>query len=323
MYPGETPKGFRRQLYSSLAHGAKFVNIWTLFDEDDAAGGATSGWPGCFVSAVPDAGHGYAAMYKTLRRSFVELGRFDDIIRWGRPAQAKARIALLFSESNQIWHPLSMARLYNETASVGRYGTFTSAQHALYLALLHTGFPFDIVIEEDAVDGNLHQYNVLYVADPHVRGDAAAAIGAWVRQGGVLFATAGAGRKNEFNVTNAAMSQLLGKPASLFTGTRGLNNTIDYLKQDLPWAEQLDTVTLKGSATPLEVFGEKETLHVTATDGATVLGTYSDGSPAAIRRKHGEGAVIKCGFHPGLSYLRPAIPRRVVDRGTNDDSFNQ
>lgn len=91
----------------------------------------------------------------------------------------------------------------------------------------------------------------------------------------------------------------------------------------MPWAEQLDTVTLKGSATPLEVFGEKETLHVTATDGATVLGTYSDGSPAAIRRKHGEGAVIKCGFHPGLSYLRPAIPRRPIDRGTNDDSFNQ
>jgi len=40
-----------------------------------------------------------------------------------------------------------------------------------------------------------------------------------------------------------------------------------------------------------------------------------------VGRDAGKGRVRVCGFLPGLTYFRPAIPRRPVDRGTTDDSM--
>ena len=33
--------------------------------------------------------------------------------------------------------------------------------------------------------------------------------------------------------------------------------------------------------------------------------------------------VIRCGIHPGLAYLHPALPKRPIARGTNGDSYNR
>ena len=73
------------------------------------------------------------------------------------------------------------------------------------------------------------------------------------------------------------------------------------------------------------VFGEREHLQPPAPNtiaAGDVLAEFEDGSPAVLRVKQGQGSVIRCGFHPGLAYLHPALPRRPIARGTNDDSFN-
>jgi hypothetical protein len=54
---------------------------------------------------------------------------------------------------------------------------------------------------------------------------------------------------------------------------------------------------------------------------ATAEGTFADGSPAVTSNRAGSGRVIYCSFLPGLSYYRPAIPVRPVDRGSSDDAM--
>ena len=53
-----------------------------------------------------------------------------------------------------------------------------------------------------------------------------------------------------------------------------------------------------------------------------LLRTFKDGSPAMYRRAHGSGTVIATAFHLGLSYFRPALPKRPVARGSTDETFN-
>lgn len=133
---------------------------------------------------------------------------------------------------------------------------------------------------------------------------------------------------NEINETNHAFAELVGgHTVSLYAGSRGWNNTLDWVKEDLPFAEELDRVTLTdASHQPLGVFGHKAQFRPLGASGfdtaAEVLGTFKDGSPAVTRRSVGKGAVVQCSFHPGLAYLSPALARRPVDRGCSEQSYN-
>jgi hypothetical protein len=51
------------------------------------------------------------------------------------------------------------------------------------------------------------------------------------------------------------------------------------------------------------------------------VGTFADGSPAIVSQQSGKGKTIYCAFLPGLSYYKPAIPLRPVDRGATDDAM--
>ena len=44
-------------------------------------------------------------------------------------------------------------------------------------------------------------------------------------------------------------------------------------------------------------------------------------SPAITFRQAGNGGAVYAGFLPGLTYFKPAIPRRPVDRRSSDDAM--
>jgi hypothetical protein len=82
----------------------------------------------------------------------------------------------------------------------------------------------------------------------------------------------------------------------------------------------MDTVTAAGGGgNAMPVMGAKS--HFTAADGAEVTHRFANSSPAVIWRNVGKGRVAYCGFLPGLSYFKSAIPKRPLDRGTTDDAF--
>ena len=130
---------------------------------------------------------------------------------------------------------------------------------------------------------------------------------------------------NEYNLTNAAMQALLPvAQAGIWTGSKSSrhNATIFFAKQDLPYAENLDEVTMLASigepAYTLGIYGEKSvfTFDPKLTDTTHVLGVFSDDSPAVVNVSLGThgGGITYAGFHPGFSYFRPGLPIKPVDR---------
>ncbi len=273
-WPGNTPAHWRRQFYGAIAHGAKIFNLFEFRP----------------VQAAYTENHvNLPEMYQEVRRAFHELGTFEDIVQDGRVR--KGVTALWFSEAADIWGD-------NESP-------FDAAKRCLYIAIRHRQLPLDVVVEGD----DLKDYEALFLADRHVSRTASKAIAAWVRAGGWVFATAGAGMLDEFNEPNATLRELFGVEEEKLEIDP---EPVRLEKQDLPFARPLDTVTWGGSGSP--AFGAVSRIKSNAEDRA---GTFADMSPVRTRK----GSAVYCGILPGLSYFRPAMPKRPVDRGSAEDAL--
>ena len=222
-----------------------------------------------------------------------------------------AGVALWFSETADIWHD-------NDHS-------FAAAKRALYVALLGTGHWLDFLVEEDALKGILNSYKVLYLTDRHVSTAASAKIAEWVKNGGTLFTTAGAGMFDEYNRPNRTLRDLMGVDQTELIIPSDAQ--IGFMKQDMPFTKSISQVTWKQSglafakpAVKLDVFGLYSKVK-TAADAA-IQGTFADGSPAIIVRNAGRGKAVHCAFLPSLTYFKPAIPLRPVDRGATDDAMS-
>ncbi|MBL8794691.1 MAG: beta-galactosidase trimerization domain-containing protein [Planctomycetia bacterium] len=280
--PNNTVASWRRQFYGDIAHGVKIFNLFEFRP----------------VQAAYTENHcSDPAMFHEVRKSIHELGVCEDIVQEGQVRPGLA--ALWFSEAADVWND--------------NRAPFDAAKRALYLALRHQQIPLDVVIEGD----DLKDYKLLYLTDQHVSRAASKAIADWVQAGGQLFATAGAGLFDELNQPNQILRELLGvEPADLSED----KEVIRFEKQDLPFARPLDSVVWSdgGNQEAMPVFGA---LNRFSVKGAKAIATFADKSPALATRSVGKGATTYCGFLPGLSYLKPGMPKRPWDRGSTDDSM--
>ena len=290
-WPGNTPASWRRQFYSAIGHGAKILNLFEFRP----------------VQAAYTENHvSLPAMYQAVRQGLHELGAFEDIAQDGQVLAGVA--ALWFSETGDIWD--------------NHRSPFDAAKRTLYTAVRHQQLPLDVVVEADVVAGDLQPYRLLYLADQNVSRAASKAIVSWVENGGRLFATGGAGMFDEFNRSNETMRRL---PGVEQTALEVAPEPVRLEKQDLPFAKTIDQVTFHTATNEVQlpVIDVRSRFEVKAADGMgpVVEGRFSDGAPAITVHTVGKGQAIYCGFLPGLSYFKPAIPLRPVDRGTTDDSM--
>jgi hypothetical protein len=275
-WPGNTPESWRRQFYGDIAHGAKIFNLFEFRP----------------VQAAYTENHvSHPDMYREIRESLHELGLFEDIVQDGVLPTGVA--ALWFSETGDIWN-CSRA-------------PFAAAKRTLYIAVRHQQLPLDVVTEGDP----LEKYQVLYLTDTHVSKSASRAIRDWVKTGGRLLATAGAGMFDEFNEPNKVFQDLLGIE-QLKVVEEG--EPVRFEKQDLPFATPIETVTWRSNAIP--VFSLYAQIK---TNSVKTMGRFSDGRIAITQKDNSEGSAFYCAFLPGLSYFQPAMPLRPVDRGSRND----
>ena len=286
-WPGNTPRMWRRQFYGDLAHGMQIANLFEFRP----------------VQAAYTENHvSLPETFRQVRRAMHEVARLEEIVLDGRVRPGVA--GLWFSETSDIWKD-----------SVPPHA---AGKRALYIALRHQQLPLDVVVEEDALAGKLNHLRVLYLTDPHVSRKAAEAIVRWVEQGGRLVLTATAGWYDEYNQPNPILTKLAGyRPGNV---NAPADQAVWLIKQDLPFAAALDTVRLQqdDATRECEVISLKAGLKPTSAD---VLATFADGTPAVLKQSAGKGSVHTFAFLPGLSYFRPAIPRRPVDRGSTDDAM--
>jgi hypothetical protein len=286
--PGNTPNSWRRQFYGDLAHGAKVLNLFEYRP----------------VQAAYTENHcSDPRMYQAIRQALYELGQFEDIIQDGQVRPGVA--AMWFSEAADVWDD------YQHSLGAGK--------RSLYIAIRHQQLPLDCVLDSD----DLKPYKVLYLTDRHVSRAGSKAIAEWVKSGGRLFATAGAGMFDEFNQPNKVLRELLGVDE---TALDHAAEDVAREKEHLPFAKPLDTVFWLGiGSTPprTQVFGTRSRFKAAKDVQVTVerSGDFGDESPAVGMRKAGKGRAYYCGFLLGLSYFKPAIPLRPVDRGASDDTM--
>jgi hypothetical protein len=286
-WPGNTPDMWRRMFFGAVQHGATMINLFEFRP----------------VQVAYTENHcTNPEMYATILRSFRELGTFEDIVQDG---QVRPGIAgLWFSETGDIWHDNA--------------GSFAAGKRALYTAIIHQQLPLDFVVEQDAADGTLANYKVLYLTDRHVSQAASKKIAEWVSAGGRLFATAGAGMFDETNEPNTVLRDLLGVEQ---TALEEPGPQTDYIKQDIAFIEPIDTVTWPRETGDLAIPVLCVRSRFKFAPDVEQVAAYSDGSPAVTKRVAGKGQAMYCGFLPALSYYKPAIPKRPVDRTSAEDSL--
>jgi hypothetical protein len=156
-----------------------------------------------------------------------------------------------------------------------------------------------------------------------------------------VVALCGGGFLDEFQKANPAAANLYGATGPKIDTDPDLvpkyllKENVPFLpKHDLPTYQPTDAAEWslgglpkdeKGKANPspnhvfdVPVIAWKQPL--TVTDG-TVIGTFKDGKPAVVTKRHAAGRAVLFGFLPGQAYLKGALPVRPVDRGATADSF--
>jgi hypothetical protein len=302
--PGNTPRDFRLSFYTAVAHGSKMINY---FCASPLAVAATENY-----IATDD-----LAMWKQVHACSHEAGVFEDYVVDGKVRPAK--VGLLLSSVDDVMTGASNFSL----------AMHNNERKAIYYALRHRQVPVDFVTEDDLIEGLADGYQVIYVTQQWMHSKALAALQKWVENGGTVVALCGGGFKNEFNQANPAANQFYGVKDQKFSTDPNLvskyllqENQPFLTKQDLPVYVPFDKVKWsQGNAmlADVPVMVWKQTLQPA---DAKVLGTFGDGSPAVVRRKHGKGKVILFGFLPGQAYLKSGLPLRPADRGATDGGFS-
>lgn len=279
-YANRTPWDIKTKATSETARG---VRIWMNFSYGpywaSHEGGAT--WLSNLWQNRPQTWRANAEISR-------EIGAVEDWLLTAQPQPAE--VALLYSSASDIWTMWS-----NLAYGFDRMHT--------WLALGHAQTPVDIIPEREVASGELDRYKVCYLSGPNLTQAAATRLRKWVEAGGTLWLTAGAAERDEFNRPLETLTSLL--PAT--RGKLETLNAYDSAGRFLHYLPTRDTVTWNSEK--LEVISVKQAL--TSHEGSAVLATFSNGQPAAVSGRAGQGRIVTLGFLPALSYIKPALLARL------------
>ena len=218
-----------------------------------------------------------------------EVGAVEDLLVEAMPARAKT--ALLYSSAGDVW-------------SLGGNLAYGFDRMHTWLALVHEQVPVDVVHETQAAAGDLDGYAVCYLSSRHLSRAAAEKLQAWVRSGGVLWMTAGAATYDEFNRPLESFASLLPADRGECRDLQTHTSAGRYLRLLAPQGR------VRWNGGEAQVFSVKQSLS--PRTGGRVLAQFEDDSPAIVRGDFGKGRVYCAGFLPALSYIKPALDRRLA-----------
>ena len=262
---------------SALCQGAKHFFYWTY---------------GPTAYATENYWSDLRSEYDGIARTARQLAAAEHILAPGK--LRPTRVALMYSVSSDLWQPFGYIHMLERRAT--------------YLSLVHDQYLVDILPEEDVEAGRLAEYDALYVTDPCLTTRSAAAIVEWVRGGGHLYGSCGAGSRSEFNEPASGLSEAFGLEPGIETRVqegeyrvRGNLNGLEYMDR------------MASGEGDLGVLGVKATIKPTT---GQVTMTFADGSPAALTNALGAGEATYYAACPGLAYLKDAkfVPAELKEQ---------
>lgn len=250
-------------------------------------------------------------MFKMIRKISGIAGLIEDELI---PAKVKETpIALLISQTSDVWELDGKGQRSVQPDSEST-NVFQEERKAIWYVLRRAGYRVDILTENDLKDGIADKYKVIYMVGQNIERKAAEKLKNWVENGGILFATSSAGRKDEFDqpldVLDGVMGREKAKSIKKFYGPL-------RAKLELLFEEPIDKVELGNNS--FNIFCFKE--NFVPSSGVEILGKFSDEEPAFIKKKYGKGETYYCGFLPGLSYVKKGLKELPMGKGGGNQSF--
>ncbi len=304
--PGQRADYLRRNVLAAVGYGAKHIDhFWVApaenFTENYVA------W-------------GYHDTFRTLHDAIYQTAAVEHLAASGKVRPGKVAIVLSkatdFNESrlmvDKAQDPFA-SRCANAPEKLQQI-ICRKDQQMLYLALRQAQYTVDLLTEDDIAEGDaLNGYRAVYFAGEWIDRRIIPKLHDWVRQGGILYATAGAGHRNQFNEAEPAMLELLGLKAVDTQKNVAVLRTL----LELPLLEPIDTIHWQGQQ--IAAIGMKQRL----TPGdAQVLATWSDGSAAVTLRKLGQGQVFTIGTLAGNTWMRTGVKPVPFARGGRKNLYN-
>jgi hypothetical protein len=246
------------------------------------------------------------------------IARAEELLHPGK--RPEHPVALLYPRSAQMWdvtgksplpteqpdfagitlpgvnkrYPISDATNTNMTRSTVDY---FAELYGVYMALQHQNIPATFIDEDDLTPKGLGKIKVLYITTPNLPSESVPAIIDWIKQGGTLVTTVGAGTADRYNDPMSGLRAGLGLPNN--EGPRELVWDI----QSMPRA---DLVNLSPD-TQVPAIGRRISNPGPAAEKANAepAPTFEQGKGTAqISVEHGKGKAVHFPWLPGISYLR-------------------
>ncbi|MCX5661157.1 MAG: beta-galactosidase trimerization domain-containing protein [Planctomycetota bacterium] len=254
--------------------------------------------------------------FKVMRDVSGMAGKTEDWLDPAKPIQAP--IAFLLSEASDTWELGGEGQGAVAPGSVAT-NAFQEERKNTYYVLRNAGYRVDLVTEADVQEGRLKGYQFLYVGGENMEKATVKPISEWVKAGGIVYASAGAARKDEYDEPLTGLDPVLGRGAA--TAYERFKGPLRS-KLELLFCKPIDSVHSRGGEqSETWSFDAIVTLErFKAGEGATVLATYKDDSPAFVSAKTGKGAGYYIGASPGEAWAKKALPVRPTGKGGQETS---
>jgi len=285
--PGQVAEYLRRHMVYAVGAGSQHIDSFWV--------GPAESFTENFVSwAYPDS-------YRALHESIYDAGEVEDISVTGKLRQAPVAVVLSkATDFNERILPVdpkadSFAARGDKEFSGFQQTLCRKEAQMLFLALRHAQHQVELITEDDIKEGALKRFKTVYFAGEWIDNKAVPAMEQWVKDGGVLYVTAGMGHRNQYNKPEQSLLNLLGL------------KSVDVKKRELqyrtflelPLMKPVDTITVGPDKFEAIAMTEKLT-----PGSAKVLGTWSDGSAAVTVNEVGKGKAIAVAGLPGSAYIK-------------------
>ena len=300
--PGQTAEYLRRNMVYAVGGGADDIdNFWVAPAE---------GFTENYIA------WNYTNSFRAVHESIFDAAEAEPYLSGGTPRPA--RIAVVLSKATDFNERRTLVpkaddmfarRCKNADAMIQQILCRVEAQ-MFFLCAKRTGHNVDLITEEDILDGRLKGYDVVCFAGEWVEHRVPAKLDAWVREGGILYASAGCGHLNEFGEPEQGLLNLLGLKEA---GPVKKNLACLRPLLELPLADPIDTIAM--GKDKIAAIGMRQVL--VPGGEARVLAKWSDGKAAATVRELGKGKAFAVGTLPATSCMKTALPVRPWARGGN------
>jgi len=290
--PGQPPEFFRRNIFLSLGAGAKHLDHFWVAPQENYSENYVS-WQ-------------YPEMFRAIFETNHDLAAVEPLLLNAKPRPA--RIAVITGKAtamNEDGVAVNIAadKFLKQCHLAGKpvQNICRKDQQLIYLALRQAQYAVNLITEEDIFEGNrLAQYKAVYFAGEWVHARAVPKLEAWVRAGGILYASTGLGHLNQYNEKEASFLKLLG-----VTTTAPAKNLYHHRPLlELPLADAIDTT--HPADLPLAAMAFQQKLRPAAPEVRTLV-RWRDGTAAVTERPLGKGKIFAVGTAIGASFWKTAL----------------